>query len=114
MHIRLVFKMNRIPVDRHFLGAVIAPRAYLGIMGAEKPAFNRGHIEAYKSLIPVYDWLGARQNLGLYDHAPRGHGVNLDDLLTVLDFSDQAFYATKPASDKQFDRIRSRRLDGSE
>lgn len=96
--------MNRMPVDRHFLGAVIAPRAYLCIMGAEKPAFNQGHVEAYKALVPVYEWLGARNNLGLYDHSPRGHGVNLDDLLTVLDFSDLVFYDKKLASDRQFVR----------
>lgn len=105
-------KMNRLPVDRHFLGAVIAPRAYLGIMGAEKPAFNQGHIEAYEALLPVYEWLGAKQNLGLYDHAPREHGMNVDDLLTVLDFSDQAFYGKQPASGKQFDQTRNAAVVG--
>ena len=96
-------KMDRMPVDRHFLGAVIAPRAYLCIMGAERSAFNQGHVEAYEALVPVYEWLGARNNLGIYDHSPRGHGVNLDDLLTVLDFSDLIFYGKKPASGRQFD-----------
>ena len=57
-------KMNRLPVDRHFLGAVIAPRAYLGIMGAEKPAFNQGHVEAYEALVPVYEWLGEGKTWG--------------------------------------------------
>jgi hypothetical protein len=107
-------KMNRMPVDRHFLGAVIAPRAYLGIMGAEKPAFNQGHVEAYESLVPVYEWLGARRNLGLYDHAPRGHGVEREDLLTVLDFADQIFHGKKPASGRQFDQISNPDLVGFE
>lgn len=98
-------KMDRLPVDRHFIGAVIAPRAYLGIMGAEKPAFNEGHVEAYEALIPVYEWLGARENLGLYDHSPRGHGVTSDDLHTVLDFADLIFFERKPTSAKQFDQI---------
>ncbi|KAA5542699.1 hypothetical protein FYK55_14305 [Roseiconus nitratireducens] len=95
-------QMDRMPVDRHFLGAVIAPRAYLGIMGAEKPAFNQGHIKAYESLAPVYQWLGAPNNLGLYDHKPRGHGVTIDDLHTVLDFADQSLFGKNPASGKQF------------
>jgi len=107
-------KMNRLPVDRHFLGAVIAPRAYLGIMGAEKPAFNQGHLEAYEALVPVYEWLGARNNLGLYDHSPRGHGVNLDDLHTVLDFSDVIFHDKKPKSGKEFDQIKNSNLVGFE
>lgn len=107
-------KMNKMPLDRHFLGAVIAPRAYLGIMGAEKPAFNQGHVEAYESLVPVYEWLGARNNLGLYDHSPRGHGVDIDDLHTVLDFSDLVFYAKKPASGKEFDQISNPDLIGFE
>lgn len=106
--------MNKMPLDRHFLGAVIAPRAYLGILGAEKPAFNQGHVEAYEALIPVYEWLGARENLGLYDHSPRGHGVTMDDLLTVLDFSDQIFYDRKPASGKQFNQISNPDLVGFE
>ncbi len=105
-------KMNRLPVDRHFLGAVIAPRAYLGVVGAEKPAFNEGRVEAYESLVPVYEWLGVRNRLGLYDHSPRGHGVSLDDLLTVLDFSDQTFFGKKPASGKQFDQIANPDLIG--
>lgn len=107
-------KMNRLPVDRHFLGAVIAPRAYLGIMGAEKPAFNEGHVEAYEALVPVYEWLGTRNNLGLYDHSPRGHGVNRDDLHTVLDFADQIFYGKQPASGKAFDQISNPDLVGFE
>ena len=105
-------KMNQIPVDRHFLGAVIAPRAYLGIMGAEKPAFNEGHVEAYEALVPVYEWLGVSKKLGLYDHSPRGHGVDLDDLHTVLDFSDLIFYRKKPDSGKRFDQISNPDLVG--
>ncbi|MBD3676312.1 MAG: hypothetical protein HUJ26_22605 [Planctomycetaceae bacterium] len=105
-------KMDRLPVDRHFLGAVIAPRAYLAIMGKEKPAFCEGHIEAYESLIPVYEWLGVKNRLGLYDHSPRGHGVEMDDLQTVLDFADLIFFNKQPASGKQFDQIRNPDLDG--
>jgi hypothetical protein len=105
-------KMNRLPVDRHFLGAVIAPRAYLAIMGAEKPAFNEGHIEAYEALIPVYEWLGVENKLGLYDHSPRGHGVEMDDLQTVLDFADLIFFNKQPASGKKFDQITNPELDG--
>lgn len=105
-------KMNRLPVDRHFLGAVIAPRAYLGIMGAEKPAFNQGHVEAYEALVPVYEWLDAGNNVGLYDHSPRGHGVTQDDLHTVLDFADLIFYDKKPVSDKRFDQISNPGLVG--
>lgn len=105
-------RMDRLPVGRHFLGAVIAPRGYLAIMGKEQPAFNEGHIEAYESLIPVYEWLGVKNRLGLYDHSPRGHGVEMDDLLTVLDFADLIFFNKQPASGKQFDQIRNPDLDG--
>ena len=55
---------------------------------------------------------GRGKNLGLYDHSPRGHGVNLDDLHTVLDFSDLVFYDRKPASDKRFDQISNPDLVG--
>jgi hypothetical protein len=95
-------QMNKMPVDRHFLGAVIAPRGYLCIMGAEKPSFNQGHVEAYDALIPVYEWLGARNNLGLYDHSPRGHGVNSEDLHTVLDFADMIFLGRELRNEADF------------
>jgi len=109
-----VGKMDRLPIDRHFLGAVIAPRAYLGILGAEKPAFNEGHVEAYEALVPVYDWLGVRNRLGLFDHSPRGHGVTQDDLHTVLDFADLTFFGRHPASGKKFDQISNPDLVGFE
>jgi hypothetical protein len=94
--------INKMPVDRHFLGAVIAPRGYLCIMGAEKPSFEQGHVEAYDALIPVYEWLGARKNLGLYDHAPRGHGVEIEDLHTVLDFADMTLFGKELENEDDF------------
>ena len=56
-------------------------------MGAEKPPFNQGHVETYDALVPVYKWLGAEKKLGLYDHAPEGHGVTNKDLHIILDFA---------------------------
>jgi hypothetical protein len=50
-----------------------------------------------------FKWQAAGNNQGLYDHSPHGHGVNLDDLHTVLDFTDLTFYDMKPASGKAFD-----------
>lgn len=47
-------QLERRPIDQHFRGALIAPRAYLGIMGAENDKKNRSHIEAYEALVPVY------------------------------------------------------------
>jgi hypothetical protein len=107
-------KLNRLPIDQHFVGALIAPRGLLAIMGAENDDKNVGHIEAYEALVPVYAWLGARDKLGLYDHAPRGHAFDEDDYFTILDFADQIFYGRKPKSGKAFDRISNPRLVGFE
>ena len=102
------------PIDQHFVGALIAPRGLLGIMGEENNDKNVGHIEAYEALVPVYEWLGAKDKLGLYDHAPRGHGFGEDDVFTILDFADQLFYGKKPESGKAFDQISNPDLVGFE
>jgi hypothetical protein len=107
-------RLNRMPVDQHFVGALIAPRGLLAIMGDENTHKNVGHIEAYEALVPVYEWLGARNKLGLYDHAPRGHGFGKDDFFTILDFADQIFYGKNPGSGRAFDQIANPDLVGFE
>ncbi len=105
-------QLNRMPVDQHFVGALIAPRGLLAIMGDENTHKNVGHIEAYEALVPVYQWLGAKDKLGLYDHTPHGHGIVEDDFSTMLDFADQLFYGKKPTSGKAFDQISNPDLVG--
>lgn len=107
-------QLNRMPIDQHFVGALIAPRGLLGIMGAENNDKNVGHIEAYEALVPVYEWFGATEKLGLYDHAPRGHGFGEDDVFTILDFADRIFYGREPESGKAFDQIRNPGIVGFE
>jgi hypothetical protein len=107
-------QLNRLPVDQHFVGAVIAPRGLLAIMGEENTHKNVGHIEAYEALVPVYEWLGAKDKLGLYDHAPRGHGFGEDDFFTILDFADQIFYGKNPESGRAFDQVTNPDLVGFE
>jgi hypothetical protein len=81
-------------------------------MGDENSHKNVGHIEAYEALAPVYEWLGAKENLGLYNHAPRGHGFGEDDVFTILDFADQIFYGRTPKSGKTFDQVSNPDLVG--
>ena len=107
-------QLNKLPVDQHFVGALIAPRGLLAIMGEENNDKNVGHIEAYEALVPVYEWLGAKDKLGLYNHAPRGHGIGEDDFFTILDFADQILYGKKPKSGKAFDQISNPDLVGFE
>ncbi len=98
-------QLNKMPIDQHFVGALIAPRALLAIMGAENDDKNEGHIEAYEALVPVYEWLGAGDKLGLYDHSPLGHGLMEEDISTMLDFADKVFFGKIPVSGKAFDQI---------
>ena len=107
-------QLNKMPIDQHFVGALIAPRGLLGIMGDENIDKNIGHIETYEAFIPVYQWLGAEGKLGLFNHAPRGHGIGEDDFHTMLDFADKIFYGKKPASGKVFDQVRNPDLVGFE
>ena len=107
-------QLNRLPVDQHFVGAIIAPRGLLAIMGDENTHKNVGHIEAYEALVPVYEWLGAKGKIGLFDHAPAGHGIVEDDFSTILDFADQIFYGKTPESGKAFDQVTNPDLVGFE
>jgi len=105
-------QLEKLPVDQHFWGALIAPRAYLGIMGAENEKKRRSNIEAYEALVPVFNWLGADDKLGLYDHSPHGHGICEDDMHTIMDFANQIFFGKKPRNGKAFDRISNPDLTG--
>lgn len=105
-------QLNKMPIDQHFVGAVIAPRALLSIMGDENIYKNEGHIEAYEALVPVYEWLGVGEKIGLYDHSPGGHGFIDGDFDTILDFADKVFYGKEPQSGKAFDRISNPKIVG--
>ena len=83
-------------------------------MGDENSEKNVGHIEAYEALVPVYQWMGAQDKLGLYDHAPHGHGIIEDDFHTMLDFADRIFYAKQSNGGRSFDRISNPDLIGFE
>jgi hypothetical protein len=105
-------QLNKMPIDQHFVGALIAPRGLLAIMGEENSHKNVGHIETYEALVPVYEWLGAKDKLGLYNHAPHGHGHVEDDFYTMIDFADRIFYDRKPKSGKKFDQASNPDLVG--
>ncbi len=105
-------QLEKLPVDQHFWGALIAPRAFLGIMGAENQKKNRSNIETYEALVPVFNWLGAGDKLGLFDHSPHGHGICEDDMHTIMDFAEKIFQDSEPKSGKQFDQISNPGLVG--
>jgi|GEM_PF-2750551 len=89
-------QLNKLPVDQHLVGSLIAPRGLLAIMGDENEDKNVGHIKSYEALVPVYQWLGAKEKLKLHNHSPRGHGIGKGDFFTALDFADRIFYAKQP------------------
>jgi len=105
-------QLEKLPVDQQFWGALIAPRGYLGIMGAENEKKNRSNIEAYEALVPVFNWLGAGDKLGLFDHSPHGHGICEDDMHTIMDFADQTFLGKALKSGKRFDQMSNPDLVG--
>lgn len=107
-------QLEKLPIDQHFWGALIAPRAYLGIMGEEAESKNISNIETYEALAPVFEWLGVGNKLGLFDHSPHGHGICEDDMHTIMDFADKIFYGKDPKSGKAFDQISNPDLVGFE
>ncbi len=98
-------KENQLPYDHHFLRALVAPRAVLGIDGSKDNWANQeGSQESCRAAQPVYDWFEVGNRNGWYQH-DGGHGYFEDDWYTTCDFADLIFHGKKPTSGKQFDQL---------
>lgn len=96
---------TRLPFDQHFLKALVAPRALLSVdafgdLWANPKGTQRSHCGAR----PVFEWLGAKDKLGIH-FREGGHAQSEDDWRTLVDFADKVFFGKEPASGKTFDKL---------
>jgi len=91
----------RLPSDQHWLPALTAPRLFI-MCNSLSDEYGRAYavVQSYLGAKPVYQFLGADPNLGLYFRAG-GHGMTAEDWSALLDFSDQ--YLRKLPGTRKFD-----------
>lgn len=91
----------RLPSDQHWLLALTAPRLFI-MCNSLSDQYGRAYaaVQTYLGAKPVYQFLGAEQNVGLNFRAGT-HGMTSEDWSALLDFSDQ--YLMKKGGTKKFD-----------
>jgi hypothetical protein len=98
-------KETKLPFDQHFLKALVAPRALLSVDAlGDLWANPYGTQQSHRGAKPVFDFLGAGDNLGIY-YRKGGHSQSRDDWRTLVDFADKIFFGKTPASGKRFDQL---------
>ena len=96
-------KETKLPFDQHFLKALVAPRALLSIDSIDDLWANPlGTQQSYRGALSVFDFLDAKDKIGLYYRQGK-HDQNEDDWRTLVDFADKIFFGKEPASGKRFD-----------
>ena len=59
----------------------------------------------YQATLPVFEWLGAGEKLGIYYRQEGGHKQGEEDWQALLDFADLVFFGKKPKSGETFKKL---------
>ncbi len=82
---------DKLPVDQNALMALVAPRGLMMYSGYAESAGNPfGYEQAYRSVLPVYRFLGHEQNLWLSLRSGE-HETTAGDVENFIDFFDAVF-----------------------
>ena len=96
-------KVETLPFDQHWLIAMVAPRAFIAADGLDDSACNGNALkQSYLAAMPVYDFLGVKQKLGIH-FRPGKHMLAPEDWSAILDFADQQLRGKQV--DKRFDEL---------
>jgi hypothetical protein len=80
---------EKLPSDQNWLLALAAPRPFILCNSlADQYGNTRAAVQTYLGAKPVYEFLGAPNNLGL-NFRPGGHGMQAADWSAILDFADE-------------------------
>jgi len=91
----------KLPSDQHWLPALTAPRLFI-MCNSLSDQYGRAYaaVQTYLNAKPVYQFLGADQNLGQNFRAGT-HGMTSEDWSALLDFADQ--FLLKKGGTRKFD-----------
>jgi hypothetical protein len=82
---------NRLPIDQHELGALVAPRLLLTTNGTEGSDIRTNPIGtsySYRGARMVYEYLGVPDRIGIA-FRPGGHQIDIADYNAIMDFADK-------------------------
>ncbi len=83
-------RINELPYDMHYFGAMIAPRFYLQNEGMQDYWLNPvGAWQNFMAVKECYKYLGCEENAGAW-YKPGEHQHTLAEFLVFLDFMDNA------------------------
>ena len=95
---RFAGREAQLPFDQHFLLALIAPRNLLLLNAFDDPYSNLDAAnQTFRASREVFDFLGARNNVGLHLRAGK-HSFDAADWRALLDFADRQFEGRKTAT----------------
>jgi hypothetical protein len=94
---------EKLPFDEHWFLALAAPRPFIALEGdADTISLPDAVKHSIQAAQPVYEFLGARDNLGVhYSHHP--HAFTQEDWAAMMDFFDK--YSRGMKVDKTFDHF---------
>jgi hypothetical protein len=94
---------EKLPSDQNWLLALAAPRPFILCNSlADQYGNTRAAVQTYLGAKPVYEFLGAPNNLGL-NFRPGGHGMQAADWSAILDFADEKLRGM--AAKRAFDQL---------
>lgn len=101
---QFIGKIDRLPIDQHFVKALVAPRALLstealGDLWANPEGTQQSHLAARE----VYEFLGVPDKIAVV-FREGDHEHNLADWQVLLDFADAQFFGKEPA--RNFDDLK--------
>ncbi|MEZ0267449.1 MAG: hypothetical protein ACAI43_22185 [Phycisphaerae bacterium] len=96
-------KQEKLPLDQHFVKALVAPRAYLSTEAlGDLWANPEGSRVTHSAAREVFKFLGADDKCAIA-YREGGHAHNTADFTVLLDFADQVFFQKKPATERDWD-----------
>ena len=99
---RFIGHVDRLPVDQHFVKALVAPRALLSTEAlGDLWANPQGTQQTHEAAKEVYRFLGAPDRIGIYFREGE-HAHNHKDWTTLLDFADKVFFGKETFDRRAF------------
>lgn len=92
-------KENELPIDQHFVKALVAPRALLTTEALDDLHANpSGSYETHRAARAVYELLDTPDRIAIH-FRPGVHEHNAADFAALLDFADEVFAGKKSSRD---------------
>lgn len=101
-----VDRVGDLPFDQHFLAALVAPRGLCAVETMDDTCGTPVCVQrTFEAAHVVYEWLDAREAVGMHFRRTGGHMQGVEDWAALLDFADRRLFGKVPASGRAFDTL---------